>query len=795
MSAGRLSRAVRRVVVAVAFLAGAAASAHAQDTSCDPGDVEVRSLDFEGNRAFDDDELADAIVTTPSSWARRWFRVISTRRCLDRVELPRDVLRLALFYRNRGFYEVQVDTVLRPVGSGGVQVTFAIAEGPPTVVDSVAVTGLETVRSGERLSRDLPVRRGRPFDRYRNEATRDTLVRRLRNNGYPNAQVLLNFDVDRVARRASVSYDVVPGAFARFGQVDIVIDPLEEGKEPELSRRTVRRALGIRRGGTYRESALEDAKRSLYQSDAYRHVEVTRLTDTTGARPDSVVDVRVTVAENFMHAARVGAGWGTLDCFRAQGSFVDRDFLDGRGRLELTGRLSKVGIGRPLRAVPRFCELTTELEDDRYSDTLNYYVSATLRQPVRAGLNAIPTITLYSERRSEYKAFLRTTPIGGVASFDFPRRGLRPASTVAYQVEQGRTTAEPALFCAVFNLCTEEDRQQVQESRKLAVLSGSVTRDRTDNPLEPTRGSLARFELRHAISARPFNTEYLGFLGSSGGASQFNRATGDLAWYRRIGSNVLAARLRVGAVFGSRIRLTGSTLGFIPPQERLYAGGPNSVRGFRQNELGPAVYVVSNVDREIARDSAGNVLLDPDGNPYYFYSLKRDAAGQDSVGRVRTVPIGGNSVIVGTVEYRMRSPFLRDLVQLATFVDFGQVWNRGDSLNFSLRDLKITPGAGVRVYTPVGAIRVDVGYNPYARPVGAAYFDTPTAGDQAPLLCVSPDNRFPVRVVPGGGPDGQDQIVGQEVPEGATCPGGFQPDRADGFFRRLTFNFSIGQAF
>ena len=68
-------------------------------------------------------------------------------------------------------------------------------------------------------------------------------------------------------------------------------------------------------------------------------------------------------------------------------------------------------------------------------------------------------------------------------------------------------------------------------------------------------------------------------------------------------------------------------------------------------------------------------------------------------------------------------------------------------------------------------------------------------GDQAPLLCVSPDNRFPVRVVPGGGPDGQDLIVSQEVPEGATCPGGFQPGRSGRFLRRLTFNFSIGQAF
>ena len=97
MSAGPLARAIRRFAIAVALLAGAAGTAHAQDTSCEPGDVEVRSLEFEGNRAFGDAELADAIVTTPSNWSRRWLRAVGTRRCLDRVELPRDVLRLALF--------------------------------------------------------------------------------------------------------------------------------------------------------------------------------------------------------------------------------------------------------------------------------------------------------------------------------------------------------------------------------------------------------------------------------------------------------------------------------------------------------------------------------------------------------------------------------------------------------------------------------------------------------------------------------------------------------------------------
>ena len=55
----------------------------------------------------------------------------------------------------------------------------------------------------------------------------------------------------------------------------------------------------------------------------------------------------------------------------------------------------------------------------------------------------------------------------------------------------------------------------------------------------------------------------------------------------------------------------GSETGaFIPPEQRFYAGGPNDVRGFERNELGPVVYVipqsaVTNPDSDQRRFSPG----------------------------------------------------------------------------------------------------------------------------------------------------------------------------------------------
>jgi outer membrane protein insertion porin family/translocation and assembly module TamA len=127
---------------------------------------------------------------------------------------------------------------------------------------------------------------------------------------------------------------------------------------------------------------------------------------------------------------------------------------------------------------------------------------------------------------------------------------------------------------------------------------------------------------------------------------------------------------------------------------------------------------------------------------------------------------------------------LPNLFGLAVFTDAGQVWNRGRNAGGGLRGLRFTPGAGVRVRSPFGAIRVDLGYNPYAAPEGSALFLT--AGDPRTrvLYCVSPGNRLAVTRV--------DDVVQQG--EGA-CPTTYRPPSSRSFFRRLNPSIWIGQAF
>jgi outer membrane protein assembly factor BamA len=755
-----------RVRIVLLALATSSTAVRAQDLTCGPGDTEVRRLEFVGNQAFDASELADAIVTTPSSWMQRTFGFLGTRRCLDRTEYPRDRLRLILFYRNSGFPDVQVDTVLRPVRPGVVDAVFQIHEGHPTLIDSLVIAGLDSLAPKEqaRLERGLPVRRGGRFDKYAIDATVDTLTRRLRNNGFPYAQVLKQDSSDYQKHTAEVRFDIVRGPLEHIGKVLVTVLPRQANQHPGVSPSAVASTMGLKTGHLYRLSDLEAAERALAQTDAFQHIRVAIDTESTLNASDSIVDVHADVVEGFMHSARLGGGWATLDCFRTQGEYADRDFFGGLDFLRLSASVTKIGIGYPFGFDRGLCP---QARSDIYSDTLNYSVGATLASPVLFGAHLSPTVTLFSQRHSEYNAYVRSTPIGTTWTLTQP---LTPALSIQpeYEFEYGRTTAQPALYCAVFFLCQPQDITPLQKLLPFGYAGVVAVEDRRDNRDDPHSGVLVQGEGR--LGSR--------FLGSSP-ELQFDWASIDAAAYVGVATGaVLAARLRFGAV----VSQNSTDPGFIPPQERLYAGGPTTVRGFVQNELGPVVYLPNLPNAE---DTLPRTIL---SNGDTVYRVTPSRAGY------RVVPEGGNWSIVANLEYR--SPrFFRSLLQWAAFADAGQVWNGGiGAITDKAPGLYLTPGLGVRAYTPVGPIRVDIGYNPYLLPVGAAYFNAAAVvPNEVPVYCVSPGNTIPVHTT-SIVYQGKTQSIPEQAP-GYTCPATYLPIQSETFFQKLTFNISIGQAF
>jgi outer membrane protein assembly factor BamA len=756
----RVAALVRPLVVAsLLFIAALPARLLAQEVDCDsPNDKRVRALRFQGNTTFGSDQLSAFVLTTPSSFTRRyfhWFFGAGAERCLPDIGLGSDVINLTQFYKNYGYYDTKVDTAVTPVARGVVDVTFKIDEGQPIILDTLQITGLDSVARRGEILKSLRLKVGGRFGDIDMRADEDSIVNRLRNAGYPRATVFPSRSVNKAGHRATVELAVVPGPLANFGTIAIT-SVSRRNTRGQIDSSVVLHLLGFKSGDRYSDKAMSDAKRNLYNLGTYLHVGID--VDSTSAHGDSVADVSVDLREDYLHQFDREEGWATLDCFRVNAQYTDKNFLDNAQRLELTGRVSKIGFGKPadFRGIRSLCR--HELDADSIgSSKLNYYAGATLRRPTLFGSHWIPAYSAYTERRGQYLSFLRTTYLGLEASATrdigegMPLRG-------AYTFEYGQTQAEPAVLCAVFARCTVESLADAQRKSRLAVLSTSLRRVRTDDPVEPTAGYTIGGEIR---GGAPFIY--------SDPQLTFGKATVDASWYRRfMKRTVFAARARGGFIQSST---AGDAL--LPPQERLFAGGANSVRGFGQNELGPIVYLLDNTQiTKIGQDNGDTIYVAKPGTRAN-----------------RTSPVGGNLLLVLNAELRIRDPFFPSLFEYVPFIDGGQVWTRqvaGKNLNREV--LAVTPGLGLRIFSPIGPIQANAGYNPNRGRPGPAYFPTPIDPNsaRAPLICVTAPGETPVPVKYGSGRPDQNL---------AACPATFVPGRSAGFFSRFVLTLSIGTDF
>lgn len=643
----------------------------------------IRKLKFSGNESFPSNILAAAIATTNSSFFAtnglvRWIG-LGVERYLNERTLRVDAVRLKTFYQRKGFLEVKIDTTVVRTEEDAY-ITFHITEGEPVRVERLEIRGIDTVDRRDRLVRDLALVVGDPYDRDRLLISADTLITRLQDRGYPEVRVLIQkAEVNREARTADISILVEPGTPSVIGEIHV------RGTST-IDSSFVASLLATEPGREFNRRDLIESQRQLYRSELFRFATVEL--DTAHFVPGSgTVPLTIHVQEGPMHRARSAVGYGTNDCFRLGAGWTARNAL-GRGQIfDVSGQVSKLGVGRPTRVAALENSICSALRDDSIgSSRMNYNLTTSFRRPVFLSPANSIALSLFAERRSEFGVF-RREELGGSLTLLRETESRTPISGT-WRVAYGSTEANTVSFCAFFNACTETDINQLRQRRVISTLSALVQRTRVNNPLDPSRGLALSAEVTHSSK----------LIGSSE-FSQFTRVIGDAAVYRPVlGSSVLALHVRAGAVVAPFVTLGGSEGNFVPPEHRFYAGGPNDVRGYNRNELGPLLYVVL----ESQLDTTSGTPVVP----------------EDSV---RNAATGGNSLIVANAELRIPSPLLRDKLRLALFVDAGTVWQRGGEGQGGSPVMRITPGFGLRFLTALGPARLDMAYNPHRLPASRLF--------------------------------------------------------------------------
>ena len=567
--------------------------------------MRITDILIEGNLAFSDRRIRKVMKTK----RKRWFSSgVYTPQVLEE-----DLERVRSFYRQQGYQDVAVekDVLIAPSGDW-LYVHLKVAEGLQHRVGQVAVTGTVLFPEPE-LKAALTLK---PGSVYSTEALQDDLravKQYYGDRGYINAQVIPETPLDDATKRVNLTYRIVENELAYVHRIEI---------RGNLHTKdvVVRRELRIHPGEPFNGKQIRRSIERLYNLGIFEEVNV----ETQPTRQPNHEDLVVAVKEAKTGSFSFGGGVSSVDRLVGLVEVEQRNF-------DLTNFPRFVGAGQDLRfrveigSVRRFFDLS-------------------FTEPWIAGVPLSFGVDLFNRTR------LRSRNLG--LAFEEEQRGggirLGKEFTDTLRLDLGyrlfRIEISDVASEASKDLKAEEGRNNVSEG------GVTLTWDTRDSRFDPTRGFTV------------FSSSDLAG-GILGGDKEFYRLQG--------GASAYAPHLNDRLVFESRIRAgivnNYSNTSEVPIFERFFAGGANTIRGFRERRVGP-----------------------------------RDRTSND--------PIGGEAILIGTLEEVMTivkdergNPILKGSV----FWDVGNVWRRVGDFGQSFES---GTGVGVRVKTPIGPVRLDVGF-------------------------------------------------------------------------------------
>ncbi len=632
-------------------------------------DVVVRGAD-----QVDEGDVLDKIATTKSPKLLGLFRgVIYEYALFDRFVLQRDLARVEAFYRARGYYDAhaRAGRVIK-TKENHVRVEIVVEEGPPVLVRGARVVGTEglpaDIVAAAKRAAERGLVPGKPFDNEAFEKTENAVRRALSDRGYAWATSKGDAAVDLVQHTADIVFTVRPGPRAKGGPITIV----GLGSLPEAP---VRRALNMQIGDPYSEADLEAAQQALLDLGVFAAV---RIEPELGEGPppepppgeEVSVPIKVTVEPSRLRTIRLGGGL-EFDALKTDVhglvGWENRNFLGGMRSFSVDFRPGVVlyplrvnGITVPQKFLPEERLRIDFRQPGLFEARTNLFVRPELNvYPVLLNPNPPPNQNVlgYGEARNAIGLDRTAWKLFGAIAHN---------TQVAYPFGY-IGTKDPTLDLIV-----------------ISYPELFTTLDLRNDPIHPRKGIFAGNTFQFA--GGPF-----------GGTADDVKVQPELRGYVPVTRRLtFAARGMVGFLWP---RNYGDTIRN-PPQpppttndatrtrdyqltffRGFFSGGPTSNRGYPLRGVGPHAIV-----------------------PF----LTPQTAEQNlnlECGDKCLSPVGGFTLWEASAELRYD---IDGPLSLATFCDASDVSPRTNDIR--LRHLHLSCGAGARYDTPVGPVRLDVGY-------------------------------------------------------------------------------------
>ena len=276
-----------------------------------PGQSAIDTVTVRGADAVDSSDVEDKLATEDSPKFLGLFRgFLYDYEIFNRATLQRDLARIERYYRARGYYEAHARAGrVVTTSEGHVRVEIVVQEGPPTVNRNLMITGIEALpaatQTAVRTAARLQLPAGKPFDEDLADKGTKLAQKALTDLGYAYAKVERDSLIDVVAHVADTTLAVVPGDTARFGPITFDgLDP-EGPRKQEIPEVPLRRAIDIKEGETYSTDKLDYATQALLDLEVFASVKM----EPDLSHPETrVVAIRIHVEPSKLKQVRFGGG-------------------------------------------------------------------------------------------------------------------------------------------------------------------------------------------------------------------------------------------------------------------------------------------------------------------------------------------------------------------------------------------------------------------------------------------------------------------------------------------------------
>ena len=591
-------------------------------------------------------------------------------------------------YLRLGYFTVRVEPLISATSTveaeaGGrvpVTVELEVTEGPQTRVRSVRVEGSQADR-GDGIRAAISFDVGDPYYVPQVLSDRDGIRKSYLDDGFERAAVAVEAEFSEELDAVDLVYRVNEG-------IQIIIDHVLIVGNDAIRSAAIRQEITLEEGAPLSLMDVFETRRRLNALGLFRRIDIRDFSHGGQGLRDVVIIVDEAPATRLSYGGGLEASVRLRRETTVEGSqAVERLEFAPRGFFQI-GRGNLWGKNRSV-------DLFTRVSLRRKNDPAELIAG---EEGNSLGLNEYRALGTYQEPRvldTEWDGFVTGFVEQLVRpGFDLFRRGinaqvrrqLRPglAVSVEYGLGQNRTTNKE------LNAQDEPLVDRLFPQVRLSAVSGSLVFDRRDDPADPRRGELYTIDTKFA--ARAIGSE-VGFVKSYVGAFMYREIPGapSLVFAAGARMGLAGAFIRsvtivpeappdedLGGVFGSQVKFE---VGELPLSERFFAGGDTSVRGFALDRLG---------------DEA---TIDPDGFPQ-----------------------GGNATLIFNAE--LRAPVTRR-IGIVLFLDAGNVYDRVG--NISLARIRGGAGFGVRYQSPVGPIRVDLGFKLDRQEFDNGELERPTA--------------------------------------------------------------------